>query len=99
MRICGPRRRLWMELHAAPRLFFVRDAFIGAVIGVGKPRLPITGKRRFIHGKAMVLRGDVTTIRFSIDTRHVLAAVTVGEFVGFCASSQCKELVSEAHAD
>jgi hypothetical protein len=43
-----------MKLHAHERLCAVADAFVGAVVGVEEPRLPIRRQRFFVDGVIVI---------------------------------------------
>jgi hypothetical protein len=43
-----------MELHAHERFRAVANAFVGAIVGVEEPRLPIRRQRFFVDGVIVI---------------------------------------------
>ena len=79
---CGPGLRLGVELHAEVRPRARADAFVGAVVDVHEPRLPVAGQRVVVDRVAVILAGDVAAARQQILHRLVHAAMAVGQLVG-----------------
>ena len=50
------------------RSVLVRDALVGAVVGVHEEGVPALRQLRVVDGEAVVLRGDVAAARSEVDT-------------------------------
>ena len=77
-----------MELHGTERLGLVTDTFVGPVVHVHEPRLPVRAECGRVHRIAMILRSDETFVRTKHTDRLVMAPVTVFELVcrGTCST-------------
>ena len=88
-----------MELDAEDRLEPGPDAFVGAVVEVHEPGLPVARKGTLVHRVAVVLAGDVAAARADLLHRLVHAAMTVRELVRVAARGEAEDLVAEADAE
>ena len=79
-----------MELHAEERLEPRPDAFVGAVVHVDEPGLPVARKGTLVHRVAVVLAGDVAAARGDLLHRLVHAAMTVGQLVRLAARGEAR---------
>ena len=59
-----PHGTPWLETLSQ---LLVCNALVGAIVGIHKQRVPSLRKLGVVHGKAMILRGDVTSARAQID--------------------------------
>ena len=85
-------------MHTEEWLFPVPDSLVGAVVGVGKPGVPVRWKFFCLNRKAVVLAGQVATPGAFFQAGLVLGAMAEFELVGAGASSQCQNLMTEADA-
>src|SRR5262249_40100219 len=90
------RTSLRMELNAAERFGFVPNAFVGAIVGVGKPRKPPARQRAFIDRKAMVLTRNEAAVGSMQNTRLVLAPVAIFQLVSLGSGGEGEDLVPQA---
>ncbi len=88
-----------MELHAHEGFRAMANAFVGAVVGVEEPWLPIRRQGFFIDGVAVILRGDEAALAADQNARLVLAAMAVFELVRFRAGGERQNLATEANAE
>src|SRR5215470_1274878 len=87
IRVSRTGRRLRMELHTIERFIAVVNPFIGSVVRIHKPFLPVRRQRRRIDGIAMILGRNVTTRRTGSNTGLVLSAVPESQFESVRAGS------------
>mmetsp|Transcript_2843 Transcript_2843/g.11166 ORF Transcript_2843/g.11166 Transcript_2843/m.11166 type:complete len:585 (-) Transcript_2843:4-1758(-) len=97
--IHGAVAGLRVELHGQPWPGFVRDALVGAVIGVREKRCPAGGQGGFVHREAVVLRRDVAASRSQVDAGLVDATVAELHLVGGRTRSQGQKLVAKADGE
>ena len=86
-----------MELCGEPRVVFVADTLVGAVVHVDEIGLPVGRERLGIYGVAVVLRGDETARGAHLLHGLVVAAVSVFQFVDGCSRRFSEQLVT--HTD
>lgn len=55
----------------------MNNTFIGTIVGIGEEYRPIRWQRSGVDCKAMVLSGDETSLRVSVDAGLVVTTVTV----------------------
>jgi len=87
-----------VKLNAEKRLPAVADSFIGAVIRVDKPWLPVIRERLLPDGIPVVLRGDIASLGASFDTGLILAAMSKLQLVRVGTGSQRQNLMAETNA-
>ena len=88
-----------MELDRHERLGLVSDAFIGIVIDVLEPGLPVFRQSLVIDCKSMILRCDVTSFCADLNTGLILASMAVFKFVSICSGGQGHDLIAETNAE
>ena len=87
---------LGMELDRHKGQAFMSDTLVGAIVDVGEPGLPTLGKRGRVHGKSVILGGDVAAFASLFEAGLILASMTVFELVGVTAGCQGQDLVAQA---
>ena len=97
--VAGTGTSLGVELDAEDRLEPGPDAFVGPVVQVHEPRLPVARKGMLVHRVAVILAGDEAAARRHLLHRLVRAPMTVRELVRLTARGQAKDLVAEADAE
>lgn len=55
----------------------MHNALIGLVVGVGEEDIPVTGQGLGVNSEAVVLAGDEAAVCALVDTRLVVASVTI----------------------
>ena len=88
-----------MKLYGKCGSIRIIDSLAGAVVCIGEPQFRTLGKRRRDNRIAVVLRRDVRLARNKVFDGLVGTAMTVFEFLCFCAFRKSHELVSEADAE
>ena len=82
-----------MKLDAEERAESGANAFIGPIVEIDEPALPVRGQGAIIDRKAMVLAGDITTSRSVGPPLLVNASVAIRQLVGVCSSGKRQNLV------
>ena len=88
-----------MELYGTEWFGLVADTFVGAVIHIHKPWLPIASECGVVNCISMVLRCDEASVRADHAYRLVMASVTVFQLIGAAAGGQSRQLVAQADAE
>jgi hypothetical protein len=88
-----------MELGAEDGARLVNHTLVAGVVQVDEVWLPVRGQSGCIHGVTVVLAGDVAATSSQVESRDVVGTVTVLQLDGASASSQSKELVTQADTE
>src|SRR5262245_15452672 len=97
--VAGTGARLGVELDAEDRFEPGPDTFVGPVVQVHEPGLPVARKSTLVHRVAVILAGDEAAASAYLLHWLVRASVTIWELVRITASSQAEDLVPEADAE
>ena len=73
------------------------DAFVGTVVHIDEEGLPVEWECSCVHGIAMVLRSNETTVCPHLTHRLVMTSVSVFQFIGGGSCCLCQELVAQAN--
>src|SRR2546426_3503378 len=98
VRIRWPRSRLRMELDTVEWPILVTNAFIRPIVSVHKPLVPVRGQCRWVHGVAVILRGDVAAFLSCCDTGLVLPSMSEFQLERVPAGCQRQDLGAEANS-
>lgn len=55
----------------------MHNSFVGVIVGIGEQGEPVFWQAFRVYGKAMILRCDVTPIRFLVNTRLVVPSISI----------------------
>src|SRR5258708_3099018 len=85
-----------MELDRKEGIFYMLYALITPIIGINKPGSKIW--REHPNGKAMILCGDIATLRPILDTRLILASMPIFQFIRIATRCKREQLMPKANA-
>ena len=88
-----------MELDRAERLGSVPDPFVGPVVHVDEPRLPVLSQSLVVYGESVILGCDEAAVGPHHPDRLVVAAVTVFQLLCIRAAGTSQQLVAHAYSE
>jgi hypothetical protein len=99
LRVMGSGRRFGVELYGKVWMAAMTNSFVTAIIGVEKPRRPISWEGYFINSVTVILRSDVAPLSANKDAGLILPAMAKWKFVSLRAGGQSQYLMAKTNAE